>query len=155
MRSGSLPLTGPWPYPPMAGGADVHVHEAADAAEDTAEDVAEDVQEAIEDAADAARHAPEGAADIPHELHAELANFHVLHEQHAARIAEHEGAIGELRMRQEALEASYNDVARSAERAVEAAVDVPQEAAGEVLELPEEVIQPRSVHWVRRIPRWM
>jgi chromosome segregation ATPase len=139
----------------MAGGAEVHIHEAEDTAEDAAEDLADDVHEAIHDAAEAAEHAPEGAADMPHELHAELANFHVLHEQHARQIAEHEGAIGELQMRQAALEASYNEVARSAERATEAAVDVPQEAAGEALELPQEIIAPRPTHWVRRIPRWM
>lgn len=121
-----------------------HEHESeSDPVEDAAERIADEVEAAIEDATEAAEHSPEGAADIPHELHQELLHLH-------SRADGHEGLITQLR-------ADVNELGRRIDEGITLPHEVEKESesdlndvGGAALELPEEIIEPRKVHPMRR-----
>lgn len=144
---------GGWPYPfaPICGGE--HVHHVVSDSEGVAETIADEVHEAIEDAIEIAEHAPSGAAEIPHDLHEELAS---LREDHASHRAHVEHYIGEHTTVHNVLEGEIADIRGTLSELgarVDAAVTVPIETAEReaepVLEMPEEIIAPRREHPVR------
>jgi hypothetical protein len=137
-----------WPFPPMAGGEGEHDH--GDPARAAADDIVRETGAAITDAIEAAEHSPGAAAEIPHDLHAELVQLHARHDAHDARLAEHESTFQGIHTRLDELGRRVDDLVAAPPRVAEEA----EETAEQALELPVEVIEPRRRHPFLRLPKW-